>query len=813
MLGAFIASVPCKGQSTPGAVLGALAKNVNIDGLETNFDPETGVASAVGEVHIKYDNVEITAGRAEYNSNTKDVIAHDNVMIIKDGQLYRGETVTYNFESQDLKANDIRSGLPPVYYKTADMKTNSGAMKADSGETARIDGTGTYFTTHDSSHPNYHVTAKSMTIYPGDRVILHNAKFYVGNTPIFWLPLYVQPLNNELGYFFQPGYDSLWGAFLLNQYGVIYGDHTLAKYHLDLRSKRGLAGGVDLKSLRFSNNENFGNLKLYYAYDTHPETGTGSRKRGSDSPAKDRYRIEFQHRVYLPGPSESTWYLDFDLNKFSDQFLLQDYYFTEFRNNPKPDNNIALVKHDDGFVAMLWTRFQMNNFDHTDVRLPELAVDFTRQQLGHTGIYYQSESSLGFYREKLSNAEVAELQGKISTQQANLTGFNSSLTSTLLGTNGPVTELGGTTFTSNNTNFTRGIPKLLTTRDQVQQDIANLQSELAENKFARLHTYHEFLYPMTFGEGGWLNIVPRLGGGASFYNDVSGGQKEFSSTTKGIFQAGVDVSAKFSRTWDNVKNHALGLDGLRHTFEPYLNYSYLNSAPLQGFPSIDQLNPSTRPRPIDVPLFTAIDDLNTWSIARIGMKNSLQTKRDDVTYGWMGLNTYTDIFLQDPEFDRRVSNLYNDFYFRPVPWLSFSIDSQIPIGNSDYNFTELNSALTWMPTKNFSWSVGHNYLNKNPLFADSSLIFSRIYTRLNENWGFAMNHIYEATDQTLQYQSYSVSRDLSSWIISVGGLVRNNARAQKDYGIIVNFTLKDFPQVSIPIDLDPNPTGRGGNGG
>ncbi|MEI6536353.1 MAG: hypothetical protein WCN98_13485, partial [Verrucomicrobiaceae bacterium] len=327
LIGAFLTTIQCQAQSSPGSVLGALAKNVNIDGLETNFDPETGVATAIGEVHIKYDNVEITAGRAEYNSNTKDVIAHENVLIIKDGQIFRGETVTYNFETQDLKANNIRSGLPPVFYKTADMKTNSGALKGETGETSRIDGAGTYFTTHDSSHPNYHVTSKSLTIYPGDRIVMHNAKFYIGNQPVFFLPYFVQPLNHELGYIFQPGYDSLWGAFMLNQYGVMYGDHTLAKYHLDLRSLRGIAGGVDLKSLRYSNNSNFGNLLLYYAYDTNPETGTGGRNRREFAPSKDRYRISFQHRIYLPGPSESTWYMDFDLNKLSDVFMLQDYYF------------------------------------------------------------------------------------------------------------------------------------------------------------------------------------------------------------------------------------------------------------------------------------------------------------------------------------------------------------------------------------------------------------------------------------------------------------------------------------------------------
>jgi hypothetical protein len=145
-----------------------------------------------------------------------------------------------------------------------------------------------------------------------------------------------------------------------------------------------------------------------------------------------------------------------------------------------------------------------------------------------------------------------------------------------------------------------------------------------------------------------------------------------------------------------------------------------------------------------------------------------------------------------------------------VPWLAFTIDSQLPIGNSDFNFTEVNSGVTWMPNKRLSLTLGHQLLSDNPLFVDSSLIYSRIYAKINENWGFSMNHFYEMDDSTLQYQSYSIHRDLASWTMALGGLVRDNL-GEKEYGLVLSFTLKDFPNVSIPLDLDPNPTGRGGS--
>jgi hypothetical protein len=41
-------------------------------------------------------------------------------------------------------------------------------------------------------------------------------------------------------------------------------------------------------------------------------------------------------------------------------------------------------------------------------------------------------------------------------------------------------------------------------------------------------------------------------------------------------------------------------------------------------------------------------------------------------------------------------------------------------------------------------------------------------------------------------------------------MVRDNRNGESDFGLMFSLTLKDFPQVSIPLDMDPNPTGRGG---
>src|SRR6187551_3037717 len=106
--------------------------------------------------------------------------------------------------------------------------------------------------------------------------------------------------------------------------------------------------------------------------------------------------------------------------------MLEDYFLNEFRAEPEPDNIVNLVKHSDTFTASLLARMQVNDFFHTDTRLPELAFDFTRSRIGRTNFFYQGETSIGAYRDKLSDREREELEGKIKQQKDFLGTFGSN---------------------------------------------------------------------------------------------------------------------------------------------------------------------------------------------------------------------------------------------------------------------------------------------------------------------------------------------------------------------------------------------------
>ena len=67
----------------------------------------------------------------------------------------------------------------------------------------------------------------------------------------------------------------------------------------------------------------------------------------------------------------------------------------------------------------------------------------------------------------------------------------------------------------------------------------------------------------------------------------------------------------------------------------------------------------------------------------------------------------------------------------------------------------------------------------------------------------------EADDGTMEFQSYALTRDFSSWLFSIGAMVRDNRTGISDYGILFGFTLKDLPQFNFDFDFNPGIGGQG----
>ncbi|NWK56738.1 LPS-assembly protein LptD [Verrucomicrobiaceae bacterium N1E253] len=698
--------------------------------------------------------VQLFADKVLLNAKTKLITLDGNVSVYQGPTLHRGEHAAYNYESKKLDTTGLGSKLGPIVLESDQFE-----MVENQGKISFI-GKNAGITTHDVAEPNYWIRSEQTTIYPDDKIIFKNMKLYAGETPVFWFPYLSQPLDADLGLHILPGARSNWGAYILSSYGIMLGGEVneetgekenawlLSKWHLDLMSKRGIGAGLDLHDTRLKDNENLGWLKYYYLNDRNPSQKRTDESRGFVNEDRWKFELKYRHQLFERGQHQT--YADVNMMALSDRYYLEDFEPGTYKINPNPNNEIGIFHRHPRFLAGFYTRFRPNDFYQSDTRLPELFLDQVRAPVFSTPVLHEGQTTLGIYREYLDDDYEDALRDEAD-------------------------------------GLTPGDPKL---------DI--IDGLLEDKGYTRFHTWQEFSIP--FDLDGKVSITPRAGAGVTSYWDV---QDDTDSFTRTHFAAAVDASMKFTRVFPDVQSQSWGLDGLLHILQPYASFSQVATNNFDNdFRGIETLAPSTRPPPLEVGRFPATDDLADWSILRLGTRNILLSRRDGDSHRWLALDTYIDVFLNDLEANRSLSNLYNDLVWQPLPWMKLNLETQFPVAHNDANFSELTSSFTFMPNNSTEFQLGYRILDNHPTLQDSHRLSLRSYLRLNDEWGLGTYHRYEFDDNTLEIQQYAVHRDFDSWRTSLGFLVRDNRDNNTEYGLMLNFTLKNFPSVRVPLSID-----------
>src|SRR3984893_1543619 len=472
---------------------------------ETNY--ENGVATARDNVAIHIGDTDIYADFAQYNSRTHEISAEGHVRIYRDVNLYVAERGTYNIDTKQIRTSDARTEHEPYFLRGEKVtEVSENVYRVENAS----------FTTHDSPKPDFHLRARTVRIYENDHVVFQNVTFYVGNVPVFWWPYMYQSLDDAFSFTVAPADLSSWGPSLLTQVTFPITDDIKGRVRLDYRGRRGVAVGLESDIDYGKDNSSNAKLKTYYIQDQNPSINPTALQR-KDVPT-DRYRLSLQDRTNFT----SDIYGIVDVTKLSDAFVMQDFYQSEFRINPVPDNVVAIAKTDPFYTLTAITRFHANNFFEQTERLPEVVLDIKRHALFGGPIFYEGESG------------AAELH--------------------------------------------RAFPD---------------RSGFENYGATRVDTFHQLLYPNTYF--GWLSIVPRAGFRATYYDKTrdlgntlfpSNGSDplvpdfilpdptpsnpiiDAGSGVRTVFDTGAEASFKMSRSWDDVGNRALGLDGLLHVIQP-----------------------------------------------------------------------------------------------------------------------------------------------------------------------------------------------------------------------------------------------------
>ncbi|PYL54665.1 MAG: hypothetical protein DMF33_00580 [Verrucomicrobia bacterium] len=710
---------------------------------ETTY--ENGLATARDNVAIHIGNTDIYADYAQYNPSTHDVALRGHVRIYREASLYIAESGVYNTETKKIRALTARTESVPYFLKGGNVTSIS-----DNGYLVQ----GGNFTTNDTARPDFHLHAQKIRYYEDDRVIFQYVTAYIGNVPIFWWPYLYQSLSDTFSFSVTPAYTSTWGPSLLTQVMFPITDYIKARLRLDYFGRRGPAIGFDPVIDYGKDQSSQARLKTFYIDDQNPDINQTNVPR-KDVPT-NRYRLSLEDRTNFT----DSIYATANITKLSDAYVMQDYYPGEFRIDPVPDNVVALTKTNPVFTLTGIERFQANDFFTTTERQPEVVLDIKRHGLFGGPIFYEGET--GFANLRLQFPE--------------------------------------------------------------DSGIKNYGTD-------RFDTFHQLTFPNTYF--GWLSFVPRVGYRGTYYGKTwdlgstvfvpptnplvpdfilpppttANPIKFDGDTFRSVFDTGAEASFKISQKWENVQSRAFGLDGLMHVIQPFTDFSYVKEDgpnPLSIL-QFDRFEPSTQLRAIDFPQFTPIDSIASWTVWRLGVRNRLETRRDDQTITWLELDSFVDVNFTNPYDRTDYSNLFNNLRFNPLPWMSLSINSQLPAFSK--GFTEVDTVASVQPLANLQVNVAHRYLNGNPFFQDSSLFVFGGYCRLNDNWSVGVQEQYEAETGLLEEQRYSIYRDLSSWVASFGGIIRDN-NGVKEYGLLFTVTLKAFPKLGVDLNFDPTSQGQ-----
>src|SRR5438067_4010765 len=342
---------------------------------ETTY--ENGIATARDNVAIHVGDTDIYGDFAQYNSRTHEVSVEGHVRIYRDVSVYLAERGVYNIETKQIRTSNARTDFHPYFLSGQNViETSANVYRVEDST----------FTTDDSPRPDFHLRARTVRVYENDHVVFQNVTFSIGKVPVFLRPYMYQSLNDPFSFTIAPSALTSCGPSLLTQITFPITDDIKGRVRLDYRGRRGIAVGFESDTDYGKDKSSNVKLKTYYLNDQNPDINPTALKR-NDVPT-DRYRLSLEDHTEFT----DDIYGIVDVTKLSDPFVMQDFYQSEFRIDPVPDNVAAIAKTSPFYTVTAIARVQANNFFDVTERLPEVVLDIKRHALFEGPIYYEGET-------------------------------------------------------------------------------------------------------------------------------------------------------------------------------------------------------------------------------------------------------------------------------------------------------------------------------------------------------------------------------------------------------------------------------------
>lgn len=685
------------------------------------FDPAAGTVAYTNGVTVRYGDAVLTAKRMRLNFETKDVQAEGQVRLQQGDEVWYGERIEYNFASRKLLATEFEAAQPPFFIKGS-------ALSGDQTNNVYVlvDG---IVTTDDYDKPGYQIRTKSLTIAPGEYIEFEDAVLYLKDTPVFWFPKWRRSLKRHPNHWvFVPGYRSKYGAYLLSSYEWYWNERLSGAVHVDERTKRGIGAGPDV-SYRLPGFGD-GDVKYYYTHDERP----GKDQRGPEND-QDRQRAWFTHQ----GTLRTNLTLKSAVRYQSDSQIVRDFFETEYRQNTQPSTFVELNQIWSNWSLNLLAQPRVNDFQETVERLPDLKLTGLRQRIGPTPLFYESESSFGYYQRRFA---VVDTNQNIFTDP-------------------------------NRFSATRG------------------------------DTFHQILLPWTFfgwlnitpRAGGRFTYYGEADGpGANTFEEERG---VFNTGAEVSFKASRTWAGVANKFWELDGVRHIVMPSVNYAYVPRPGVSP------RRLPQFDYELPSAELIPILYPDYNSIDAIDSQNVLRLGLENKLQTKRRDGVENFVHWSLYTDWRLKPREDQETFADLYSKLDLKPFSWLSMNSELNYGINQRQWDQVNHSVTFSpndiWSWTVGHRYLRSGAFYGTN---VGNNLLFSSAYLRVNPNWAARAIHYYDAREHFVQSQSYTLYRDLRSWTVALTFRILKDQGRATDYGGAITFSSKALPRFQLGDDVN-----------
>lgn len=238
---------------------------------------------------------------------------------------------------------------------------------------------------------------------------------------------------------------------------------------------------------------------------------------------------------------------------------------------------------------------------------------------------------------------------------------------------------------------------------------------------ARIDTRHAIYLPEKFF--GFLSVVPRAAYRGTYYGttykqvqDVRTDgtnsipyyrNEENGAALRSLFELGFETSFKAYGIYEDDA----GL--IRHIVEPYINYTFI---------------PEPNLRPNELPKFDAVDYLDKANYARLGIRQYLQRKVDDVTVNRINADVYGIYDIEDAQDESGLRLLGIDSEFRPIDTIKIELDATYDAKESEVNYVDLWMTL-WQGDR---WEAAGEFYYRPDICAQYT---GAIRFNFSEHWG------------------------------------------------------------------------------